>query len=261
MHHVEGNGPADVSSTLKYQRDSLPDLIHYASRFIFTLWFELPLYFYRKGRKVFAYKSGSTELFCYFAIFLLWKYVNAKAAIVVLVIPLVQMRIGMAVGNWGQHAFIDREDPDSDFRSSITLIDVSVSIIRPYMLMLYPTNPTNTHRPSSPQSNRLCFNDGYHTSHHLHPRRHWRDHPASLIRQKEQYTKEDALIFYDIDYIGITYRLMKKDYNTLARHFLPLGHDQAKLTKVEIMKMLEDRTRRFTDEEINKHWPSSTKGA
>lgn len=33
----------------------------------------------------------------------------------------------MAVGNWGQHAFIDRDDPDSDFRSSITLIDVSVS--------------------------------------------------------------------------------------------------------------------------------------
>lgn len=53
-------------------------------------------------------------------------FVNAKATVVTLLIPLIQMRIGMAVGNWGQHAFIDRDDPDSDFRSSITLIDVAV---------------------------------------------------------------------------------------------------------------------------------------
>lgn len=127
MHHVEGNGPMDVSSTLPYQRDSFPDLLHYASRFIFTLWFELPVYFFQKGRKSFAIKAGSTELFCYAALFYLWKYVNSKAAIVTLLVPLLQMRIGMAVGNWGQHAFIDREEPDSDFRSSITVIDVAVS--------------------------------------------------------------------------------------------------------------------------------------
>lgn len=127
MHHVEANGPLDVSSTLQYQRDSLPDLMHYISRFIFTLWFELPMYFYQKGRRAFAVKSGSTELFCYFAIYYLWKHVNAKAAVVALLIPLIQMRIGMGAGNWGQHAFIDREEPDSDFRSSITVIDVAVS--------------------------------------------------------------------------------------------------------------------------------------
>lgn len=161
----------------------------------------------------------------------------------------------MAVGNWGQHAFIDREDPDSDFRSSITLIDVSVSVRNQTSLDCFLLVLTVAPGYLS-QSNRLCFNDGYHTSHHLHPRRHWRDHPASLIRQKEQYTKEDALIFYDIDYIGITYRLMKKDYDTLARHFLPLGNEQAKLTKMEVIKMLQERTRKFTDEEIRRHWPS-----
>ena len=31
------------------------------------------------------------------------------------------------VGNWGQHAFVDEVDPNSDYRSSITLIDVQVS--------------------------------------------------------------------------------------------------------------------------------------
>ena len=43
----------------------------------------------------------------------------------------------MMMGNWGQHAFVDEDEPDSDLRSSITVIDVP--------------------------SNRLSFNDGYHT--------------------------------------------------------------------------------------------------
>ena len=47
---------------------------------------------------------------------------------------------------------------------------------------------------------------------------------------------------------------MKKDYNTLAKHFLPLG-DQEKLTKDEVVKMLQERTVKFTEEEIRSHWP------
>lgn len=127
MHHVEGNGPGDISSTLSYQRDSPSHLLHYTSRFLFTLWYELPIYFIRKGRRSLAIKSFSTEILCYTIMAYFYIFVNAKATVVTLLIPLIQMRIGMAVGNWGQHAFIDRDDPDSDFRSSITLIDVAVS--------------------------------------------------------------------------------------------------------------------------------------
>ena len=52
--------------------------------------------------------------------------VNTRAAIFVLVIPFVLLRLGLMVGNWGQHALVDEVEPDSDFRSSITLIDVPV---------------------------------------------------------------------------------------------------------------------------------------
>jgi fatty acid desaturase len=65
------------------------------------------------------------------------------------------------VGNWGQHAFVDEANPKSDFRSSVTVIDVA--------------------------SNRFCYNDGYHTSHHLNPLRHWREHPVSFLQQKDRY--------------------------------------------------------------------------
>lgn len=50
-----------------------------------------------------------------------------RPAIFVFVMPLVLMRAGMMVGNWGQHAFVDADEPDSDYRSSVTLIDVQVS--------------------------------------------------------------------------------------------------------------------------------------
>lgn len=31
------------------------------------------------------------------------------------------------VNNWGQHAFVDDDEPDSDYRSSITVIDTKVN--------------------------------------------------------------------------------------------------------------------------------------
>ena len=52
---------------------------------------------------------------------------NPRAALFVLILPFVGKRSGMVVGNLGQHAFVDEDDPDSNFRSSITLINVPVS--------------------------------------------------------------------------------------------------------------------------------------
>ena len=36
----------------------------------------------------------------------------------------ISMHCGMMVVNWGQHAFVDENDPNSNFWSSITLMDV-----------------------------------------------------------------------------------------------------------------------------------------
>ena len=48
----------------------------------------------------------------------------------VFVAPLVMIRAGLMIGNWGQHALVDEVEPDSDFRSSITLLDVAVSLVK-----------------------------------------------------------------------------------------------------------------------------------
>jgi hypothetical protein len=124
-HHVEGNGPEDLSSTIRYQRDDILHFLHYVGRFFFLVWFDLPLYFLRKGRTVNAAKTAFWELSNYAFLYTLYR-LNGRAATFAFLLPLLIMRLGLMVGNWGQHAFVDADEPDSDFRSSVTLIDVPV---------------------------------------------------------------------------------------------------------------------------------------
>ncbi|KAF2143551.1 uncharacterized protein K452DRAFT_246719 [Aplosporella prunicola CBS 121167] len=223
-HHVEGNGPDDLSSTIRYQRDDIWNLMHYIGRFFFFVWYDLPGYFIRKGQYKTGLKAGLGEVST-FGMWYLASLINSRAAIFVFMVPFVLLRIGLMVGNWGQHAFVDEVEPDSDFRSSITLIDVA--------------------------SNRFCFNDGYHTSHHLNPMRHWRQHPVAFLKQKEQYAAEHALVFRNIDYIMITVRLMMKDYMHLAKCLVPIG-DQIGMTLEEKTAMLKTKTKRFSEEDIKR---------
>ncbi|KKZ66833.1 hypothetical protein EMCG_07438 [[Emmonsia] crescens] len=221
-HHVEGNGPNDLSSTIRYQRDDLGDFLCYVGRFMLFIWLELPLYFLRTSKTQLAMKAAFWELSNYLAIIILLS-VHWKATLFVFALPLLLLRVGMMVGNWGQHAFVDEIDPDSDFRSSITLIDVA--------------------------SNRFSYNDGYHTSHHLNPLRHWREHPVAFLKQKERYSEEHALVFHNIDYIMLTVKLLQKDYAYLAKCLVPIG-EQVHMSLDEIATMLRTKTRRFTEAEI-----------
>ncbi|BDD56041.1 hypothetical protein MPDQ_001573 [Monascus purpureus] len=222
-HHVEGNGPDDLSSTIYYQRDSVVDFAKYVGRFLFLVWLELPLYFLRRGKLATGLKAGAWELGNYLVLYLLWRFVSARATVFVFLLPLLQLRIGLMVGNWGQHAFVDEVDPASDFRSSTTLVDVA--------------------------SNRFCYNDGYHTSHHLNPRRHWRDHPVAFLKQKDRYAEEHALVFRNIDYIMLTVNLLRKDYVHLAKCLVPMG-DQIPLSLEEKAAMLRGKARKFTEADI-----------
>ena len=126
-HHVEGNGPEDLSSTIRYQRDELSHFLLYVGRFVAFAWLELPLYFFRKRKPGLAFKTAASEMAAFLFIYLAAR-MNIFSTFFVLVIPLFLMRIGLMIGNYGQHALVDDVDPASDFRSSITLIDVPVSL-------------------------------------------------------------------------------------------------------------------------------------
>ncbi|KAI2466258.1 hypothetical protein F4781DRAFT_406509 [Annulohypoxylon bovei var. microspora] len=231
-HHVEGNGPNDLSSTIRYQRDNIWHFLHYVGRFYFFVWLDLPLYFLRSDRPTFALKTAFWELSNY-AMILTMFLLNSRPTFFVLVLPLMLMRAGLMVGNWGQHALVDADEPDSDYRSSITLIDVP--------------------------SNRYCFNDGYHTSHHLNPRRHWREHPVHFLANKGTYSAEHALVFHNIDYLEISIRLLMQDYKHLARCLVPIGEKQIALTMEQRASMLKRCTRRFSEDEIAEKFGAAAK--
>lgn len=255
-HHVEGNGPDDLSSTIRYQRDSIPDFLHYVLRFMFFIWIELPIYFIRRGKYLLGMKVFFWEVSTYISIAALYIYVDSRATTFAFLLPLLILRIGLMVGNWGQHALVDKEDPTSDLRSSITLIDVAVRLLSlspslPISPLNASVNYVQTRHLTSIQSNRFCFNDGYHTSHHLNPRRHWRDHPAAFLRAKHKYAQERALVFKNIDYIMMTVKLLQKDYMYLAKCLVPLGETQMRMTLTERAEMLRSKTRRFSEEEIS----------
>ena len=126
-HHVEGNGPSDLSSTIRYQRDELSHFLHYVGRFLLFVWIELPFYFLRKGQTWIALRVAFSEGMYMFLLATILLKTDWRPTLFVFVLPLVCLRIGLMVGNFGQHAFIDPDAPESDFGSSITLIDVAVS--------------------------------------------------------------------------------------------------------------------------------------
>jgi hypothetical protein len=127
-HHIEGNGPDDLSSTVRYQRDDIFHLMHYIGRFFLLVWLDLPLYFIRKGRPSLGLKVAAWEITNYAILYATFQ-LNRTACCFVFLLPLLFTRLGLMIGNWGQHAFVDADDPESEYRSSITLIDVAVSCL------------------------------------------------------------------------------------------------------------------------------------
>jgi fatty acid desaturase len=183
MHHVENNMPADASSTLAYKRDSLWDFIRYVTRFLTLGFRDTFMYLFNKRRKNLymrlTYGEMSYYLFCTTLCFF-----NLKATLLIFIIPFVFARIVMMLGNWAQHSFIDKNDPENNFTSAINCINT-----------VY---------------NRTCWNDGYHTVHHLRPAMHYTDLPGEFLKLKDQFAEKKSLVFDGVHYLHIFIFLMTK---------------------------------------------------
>jgi len=216
MHHVEGNGPKDLSCTMYYQRDSWVDFLKYFGRFLFFVTFEIVVYFCGKAQYDYAALAVCGEVSYHFAGVSLLKY-DMRVGMVLYLLPFLIARFGMMSGNWVQHAFVDQQHPDNDYMSSITCIDT------PY--------------------NWLCFNDGYHTSHHLHPRRHWTEHPGHLVEREKDYHKNTAIVFKGLDYLQIWFYLMTQNYSKLAQHYVCLNGEMK--SEKDIISLFKARLQKF----------------
>jgi hypothetical protein len=213
MHHVEDNLPGDLSSTMKYQRDSFVDFLRYFGSFITTGVPRLSLYFYRRKRFKLMRNLLVGEL-SYLVIAAAATWLNWRAALVAFWIPLVATRFCMMLGNWAQHAFLDRASPENNFRSAATCVNS--------------------------RFNHAAFNDGYHIGHHLKSSMHWTDMPGELLKNESRYAQEGAIVFEGLDWGMVWLLLMTKSYRALARRVVPL--DGRHLPLEETIELLRSRT-------------------
>lgn len=216
MHHAENNLEEDLSSTMKYQRDSVRSFLHYLLHFYFFGVLHLSFYFSKKNRHKFAWKVLVGETIYLLLVAALCFY-NLKATLIVFIAPLLFTRFSMMAGNWAQHAFIDATQPDNIYTNSITCINT-----------VY---------------NKKCFNDGYHIGHHLRSAMHWTEMPNDFLKNIEKYRANKAVVFEGLDYFQVWFFLMTKNYSYLSKRFVSLNEEP--LSSSEIQAFLKSRTRRI----------------
>jgi fatty acid desaturase len=217
MHHIENNLADDLSSTMRYRRDSVLGFLHYYGSFMATGLLSLAKYMRAKKRTRLYQKVFAGEVSFYVMVAALAVFVDWRPAVVVFVAPLVIVRFLMMAGNWGQHAFIAPDDPANNYRNSITVIRC--------------------------RYNERCFNDGYHIGHHVNAGRHWTEMPSDFEANQAEYARQGALVFEGIDFFGVWARLMVGNYDSLAKHIVSLGPERP--AHEDIVATLKSRTRPF----------------
>ena len=217
MHHHEGNLPSDLSSTMKYQRNKLTSWLRYWSRFMVFGIIELAAYFKRKGQTKIMKRLILGEL-SFVAVCVVGWWINSSAALVVFILPVIVVRTLMMAGNWGQHAFVCQEQPNNDYRSSITCINN--------------------------RYNYRCFNDGYHIHHHVKASAHWSEHPGEFAKNIEVYGANDAIVFDGIDFFQVWLFLVSGSWNALAERFVQLPGAPLR-DKAHIIEFLKSRMHPF----------------
>ncbi len=229
-HHVEDNGPNDLSSTLRFQRDSFADFCQYFLRFLFFVALELPVYFIKRAQYWNAFATFGGEVASFTIAGLATNY-NLFGGFFVFFIPLIIVRFGMMSGNWAQHSFIDPSDPKCNYKSSVTCV-------RHFY-------------------NKEAFNDGYHTSHHLNARRHWSEHPTHLIKELSTYYEKRPIVFQQLGFMNLWLLLMLHNYKRLAELYVHLGPESERPSESEIIALLKSRARAFTEQEVRHFYPTS----
>ncbi len=220
MHHMEDNMGEDLSSTLRYRRDSFVHFIAYFSRFFFLILVQLTAYLRRKRRNAMARKAVISE-FCHQAVILAALSVKWQFGLVVFLFPYVTVRLMMMVGNWGQHAFINTARKNNGLSNSITCINSGY--------------------------NKRAFNDGYHIGHHLKANRHWTEMPKDLLDNQEMYAREGAIVFEGVDFFLVSVLLWTGQWRMLAKRFVRL--DGAPRSDEDVIAMLKSRVQPVREDE------------
>lgn len=214
MHHVEDNMPEDLSSTMRYQRDSFLHFLHYFLRFFFLAIIELPIYLWKKRRYMMARRAVLGEA-VHVSVIATMMWLDLRFGLIAFLLPFCVVRFMMMAGNWGQHAFVNTARKNDGLSNAITCINCTY--------------------------NRRAFNDGYHIGHHLKGNRHWTELPQELIDNRETYIREGAIVFEGLDFFMVSVLLWTKQWKVLARRYVRL--DGQPKSDEDVIALLKSRVR------------------
>ena len=145
-------------------------------------------------------------------------FVNFHATLFVFIIPFVFARVVMMLGNWAQHSFIDKENTEDNFTSAINCINTKY--------------------------NQMCWNDGYHTVHHLRPALHYTELPGEFLKMKDEFAEKKSLIFDGIHYLHVFIWLMTKRYDKLADNLVNIDNRMFN-NKEEAVALMKERVKKI----------------
>lgn len=222
MHHIENNLDTDLSSTLRFRRDSVRGFLSYFVRFFVIGIFDLTRYQAQRKRWKLARMALVGEL-CWVVGVVALGFINLWATLTVFIIPYVLIRFLMMAGNWAQHAFVDASDPASPYKNSLNCINT--------------------------RYNRRCYNDGYHIGHHVKANRHWTEMPGDFEKNRAAYRDNDAIVLDGVDFTQVWFMLMTKQYKALAKRFVDLR--DVRRSDDEIVDLLRERTRPILQHEAS----------
>ncbi len=137
----------------------------------------------------------------------------------IFIIPFLFARLVMMIGNWAQHAFVDPDEPENDLGSTINCINT-----------IY---------------NHKCWNDGYHTIHHIRPGAHYTEYPLIFRENISRIARNKTLVFENIHYLHIFFYLVTKRYDKLAANLVNIDH--AFKNEPDAIVLMKSRTKKFNE--------------
>lgn len=127
------------------------------------------------------------------------------------ILPQLTLIHTLTLVNYGQHGFVDPDQPENVYRNTTTIEKG-------------PDNP---------------FREDYHLAHHLQPQANWADWPKIHRAHVGRMLEEDALVFRGTTYTKLTVLLLLRRWDRIA----DLMIDPRQRSKEERIALIEHRLR------------------